>query len=87
MYYNKAGEMIVEASNMWKPRMSSKENSAQKTKETAAKLMFDESLPYLLKAHEIRPTHINTINSLKNIYTRNADEVNRLKMEELLNSL
>jgi len=87
MYYNKAGELMNESSDMWKPRMSSKQSAAVKLKKASALQLFSESLPYLLKAHEINPSNINTINSLKSIYTRNADEVNRLKMEELLKSL
>ena len=69
---------------MWKPRMTSKEASAQKKLETKAKELFSTAKPYLEIAHEVNPEDVQTIRSLKDIYARTGEDEKFLKMNDLL---
>ena len=84
LYFNQAVEGINTANDMWKPRMTSKEASAQKKLETEAKELFTTAKPYLEIAHEVNPEHVQTIRSLKDIYARTGEDENFLKMNDLL---
>ena len=84
LYFNQAVQGINSANDMWKPRMTSKEASAQKKLETEAKELFSTAKPYLEIAHEVSPEDVQTIRSLKDIYARTGEDDLFLKMNDLL---
>ena len=70
LYFNKAVQMVNEANDMWKPRMSKDEATKQKELEDGGKAMFSTALPYLEKALEVEPDDRETLRSLRDIYAR-----------------
>ncbi|NOZ45623.1 MAG: tetratricopeptide repeat protein [Chlorobi bacterium] len=65
IYYNMAGDIIKAANDNLK--LTNKQYEAEKQK---AYDQFKVALPYLEKAHEIKPEHIETMISLKEMYYR-----------------
>ncbi len=65
LYVNQAADILAKANDL--PLDAVKEYEVQKAK---ADEMLDKSLPYLEKAHELMPDDVNTMVSLKEIYTR-----------------
>lgn len=70
LYFNKAVQMVNEANDMWKPRMSKDEATKQKELEDGGKAMFSTALPYLEKALDVEPEDRETLRSLRDIYAR-----------------
>ena len=54
LYFNKAVQMVNEANDMWKPRMSNR-ICHQKELEEGGKAMFSTALPYLEQALAVEP--------------------------------
>jgi len=65
LYVNQAADILDKANNL--PLDAVKEYDAQKA---LADEMLRKSLPYLEKSHELTPDDVNTMVSLKEIYTR-----------------
>ncbi|MAO45826.1 MAG: hypothetical protein CL823_01615 [Crocinitomicaceae bacterium] len=84
LYFNQAVQGINKANDMWKPRMTSKEASAQKKLESDAKELFSTAKPYLESAHEVNPEDLQTIRSLKDIYARTGEDEKFKVMNNLL---
>jgi tetratricopeptide (TPR) repeat protein len=84
LYFNQAVQGINNANDMWKPRMTSKEASAQKKLESSAKDMFSTAKPYLEMAFSVNPQDLQTIRSLKDIYARTGEDDKFLQMNDLL---
>ncbi len=74
LYFNQAVQGINEANDMWKPRMTKSESAAQKAMEDKAKGLFETAKPYLELAHQTQPEDIETMRSLRDIYTRTGDD-------------
>ena len=85
LYFNDAASLFNEANAMWKPRMSKTESAALEAAESAAKEYLQMALPYLEAAHDALPEDINTIRTLRDIYTRTGQDELREKMNQLLN--
>lgn len=84
LYFNKAVQMVNEANDMWKPRMSSAESAKQKELEEGGKEGLGMALPFLETARNVQPDDRETLRSLREIYTRTGDDE---KMMEVINTL
>ena len=87
LYFNKAVQMVNEANDMWKPRMSKVESAKQKELEDGGKAMFSTALPYLEKALDIQPDDRETLRSLRDIYARVGMDEKMLEVSAKLKSL
>ena len=87
LYFNKAVQMVNEANDMWKPRMSKDEATKQKELEDGGKAMFSTALPYLEKALEVEPEDRETLRSLRDIYARVGMDEKMLEVSSKLKSL
>jgi len=87
LYFNKAVQMVNEANDMWKPRMSKDEATKQKELEDGGKAMFSTALPYLEKALEVEPEDRETLRSLRDIYARVGMDEKMLEVSAKLKSL
>lgn len=79
LYFNRAVEMVNAANEI-----PTNQNSKYKAAVDAANAVFEQALPYLEKAHEVKPTDESTMRSLKDIYIRTDREEEYLKMKEML---
>ena len=87
LYFNKAVQMINEANDMWKPRMSKDEATKQKELEDGGKAMFSTALPYLEKALDVEPEDRETLRSLRDIYARVGMDEKMLEISAKLKTL
>ena len=87
LYFNKAVQMVNEANDMWKPRMSKDEATKQKELEDGGKAMFSTALPYLEKALKVEPEDRETLRSLRDIYARVGMDEKMLEVSAKLKSL
>ena len=87
LYFNKAVQMVNEANDMWKPRMSKDEATKQKELEDGGKAMFSTALPYLEKALEVEPEDRETLRSLRDIYARVGMDEKMLEVSAKLKAL
>ena len=87
LYFNKAVQMVNEANDMWKPRMSKDEAAKQKELEEGGKAMFSTALPYLEKALEVEPDDRETLRSLRDIYARVGMDEKMLEVSAKLKTL
>ena len=87
LYFNKAVQMVNEANDMWKPRMSNDEAAKQKDLEEGGKAMFSTALPYLEKALEVEPNDRETLRSLRDIYARVGMDEKMLEVSAKLKTL
>lgn len=79
IYVNRAAELQSMANNL---PLSENEKYEKMKKE--ADSMLQEAMPMLEKAHEIDPTDVNTMNSLKEIYARLNEKEKREKISKKL---
>ncbi len=86
LYFNKAVKGINDANEMWKPRMTKSEATAQKKLEDDSKAMFSTAKPFLESAFAADNKDVETIRSLKDIYARTGDDDKFMEMNELLKS-
>ncbi|NNF01069.1 MAG: tetratricopeptide repeat protein [Bacteroidia bacterium] len=68
LYFNQGAELYNAANDI--PPNKLKEYQAAKAKFEAK---FKEAMPYLEKAHELKPDDFDTMNSLKQLYARTGD--------------
>ena len=87
LYFNKAVQMVNEANDMWKPRMSKDEATKQKELEDGGKAMFSTALPYLEKALDVEPEDRETLRSLRDIYARVGMDEKMLEISAKLKTL
>lgn len=87
LYFNKAVQMVNEANDMWKPRMSKDEAAKQKDLEEGGKAMFSTALPYLETALEVEPNDRETLRSLRDIYARVGMDEKMLEVSAKLKTL
>ena len=87
LYFNKAVQMVNEANDMWKPRMSKDEATKQKELEDGGKAMFSTALPYLEKALDVEPEDRETLRSLRDIYARIGMDEKMLEISAKLKTL
>ena len=87
LYFNKAVQMVNEANDMWKPRMSKEEAAKQKNLEEGGKAMFSTALPYLETALEVEPNDRETLRSLRDIYARVGMDEKMLEVSAKLKTL
>ena len=87
LYFNKAVQMVNEANDMWKPRMSDSEAAKQKTLEDGGKAMFSTALPYLEQALTVQPEDRETLRSLRDIYARVGMDDKMLEVSSKLKTL
>ena len=87
LYFNMAVQMVNEANDMWKPRMSKDEATKQKELEDGGKAMFSTALPYLEKALEVEPEDRETLRSLRDIYARVGMDEKMLEVSTKLKTL
>jgi len=87
LYFNKAVQMVNEANDMWKPRMSKEDAAKQKELEDGGKAMFSTALPYLEKALEVQPDDRETLRSLRDIYARVGMDDKMLEVSAKLKSM
>ena len=76
----KAVQGINAANDMWKPRMTKAESDAQKKLEDDAKALFETAKPYLEAAHATDANDLETMRSLRDIYTRTGDDDKMLEL-------
>ena len=86
LYFNKAVNGINDANELWKPRMSRSEASAQKKLEDDSKEMFSTAKPFLESAFAADNKDVETIRSLKDIYARTGEDDKFIEMNNLLKS-
>jgi tetratricopeptide (TPR) repeat protein len=86
LYFNKAVNGINDANELWKPRMSRTEASAQKKLEDDSKEMFSTAKPFLESAFAADNKDVETIRSLKDIYARTGEDDKFIEMSNLLKS-
>ena len=86
LYFNKAVKGINDANEMWKPRMTKSEATAQKKLEDDSKAMFSTAKPFLESAFAADNKDVETIRSLKDIYARTGDDDKFMEMNDLLKS-
>jgi tetratricopeptide (TPR) repeat protein len=86
LYFNKAVNGINDANELWKPRMSRTEASAQKKLEDDSKEMFSTAKPFLESAFAADSKDVETIRSLKDIYARTGEDDKFIEMNNLLKS-
>lgn len=87
LYFNKAVQMVNDANDMWKPRMSSAEATKQKELEDGGKAMFSTALPYLERALQVDPDDRETLRSLRDIYARVGMDEKMLEVSAKLKTL
>lgn len=87
LYFNMAVQMVNEANDMWKPRMSSTESTKQKELEDGGKAMFSTALPYLESALAVQPDDRETLRSLRDIYARVGMDDKMLEVSAKLKTL
>jgi tetratricopeptide (TPR) repeat protein len=87
LYFNQAVQMVNEANDMWKPRMSKEEATKQKNLEEGGKAMFSTALPYLETALEVEPNDRETLRSLRDIYARVGMDEKMLEVSAKLKTL
>lgn len=87
LYFNKAVQMVNDANDMWKPRMSKDESAKQKEMEQGGKAMFSTALPYLEKALEMDGNDRETLRSLRDIYARVGMDEMMLEVSAKLKSM
>lgn len=87
LYFNKAVQMVNDANDMWKPRMSKDESAKQTEMEKGGKAMFSTALPYLEKALEVDPEDRETLRSLRDIYARVGLDDKMLEVSAKLKSM
>ena len=87
LYFNKAVQMVNDANDMWKPRMSKDESAKQKEMEQGGKAMFSTALPYLEKALEMDGNDRETLRSLRDIYARVGMDEKMLEVSAKLKSM
>jgi tetratricopeptide (TPR) repeat protein len=87
LYFNKAVQMVNDANDMWKPRMSSAEATKQKELEDGGKAMFSTALPYLERALQVDPNDRETLRSLRDIYARVGMDEKMLEVSAKLKTL
>ena len=87
LYFNKAVQMVNEANDMWKPRMSKDEATKQKELEDGGKAMFSTALPYLEEALDVEPEDRETLRSLRDIYARVGMDEKMLEISAKLKTL
>ncbi|GAB4384490.1 MAG: hypothetical protein Kow0075_16510 [Salibacteraceae bacterium] len=63
LYYNRGAEMLNSAASI-------SDDAAYKKAKTAGEEQLKAALPYLEKAHELRPDDVSTMTSLKELYAR-----------------
>lgn len=80
LYFNQAVQGINAANDMWKPRMTKAESDAQKQMENEAKSLFETAKPYLEAAHATDANDLETMRSLRDIYTRTGDDDKMLEL-------
>ena len=80
LYFNQAVQGINAANDMWKPRMTKAESDAQKKLEDDAKALFETAKPYLEAAHATDANDLETMRSLRDIYTRTGDDDKMLEL-------
>lgn len=86
LYFNKAVNGINVSNEMWKPRMTKSEASAQKKLEDDSKALFFIAKPYLEAALASNSKDLETIRSLKDIYARTGEDDKFIEMSNLLKS-
>lgn len=86
MYFNDAVKEINVANELWKPRMTKAETADQKAHEDAAKQLFAQAQPYLEAARAANPEDIDTLRSLRDIYTRTGDDEKMLEITRILDA-
>ena len=86
LYFNQAVNGINDANELWKPRMSRTEASAQKKLEDDSKEMFSTAKPFLESAFAADNKDVETIRSLKDIYARTGEDDKFIEMNNLLKS-
>lgn len=86
-YYNKAAFAKNSTNDLWKPRMSSQEKTILENMEREAQQNFESALIYFKAAHDINPSDIETIRTLRDIYTITKQEELRVEMDALLKTL
>jgi tetratricopeptide (TPR) repeat protein len=86
LYFNQAVKEYKEADELWKPRMSRSEASAQKKLEDDSKEMFSTAKPFLESAFAADNKDVETIRSLKDIYARTGEDDKLIEMQNLLKS-
>ncbi|MFB6258655.1 MAG: tetratricopeptide repeat protein [Flavobacteriales bacterium] len=77
LYYNR-GIYVIKASNTLKGQTKYEEEIKEAEKD------FERALPYLKKAHEIKPDDTQTIKSLRNVYSRLGKEKKAKEMQNRL---
>ena len=87
LYFNKAVQMVNEANDIWKPRMSKDEATKQKELEDGGKAMFSTALPYLEQALDVEPEDRETLRSLRDIYARVGMDEKMLEVSARLKTL
>ena len=80
LYFNQAVQGINAANDMWKPRMTKAESDAQKQMENDAKSLFETAKPYLEAAHATDANDLETMRSLRDIYTRTGEDDKMLEL-------
>ena len=80
LYFNQAVQGINAANDMWKPRMTKAESDAQKHMENDAKSLFETAKPFLEAAHATDANDLETMRSLRDIYTRTGDDDKMLEL-------
>ena len=80
LYFNQAVQGINAANDMWKPRMTKAESDAQKQMENDAKSLFETAKPFLEAAHATDANDLETMRSLRDIYTRTGDDDKMLEL-------
>ncbi len=87
LYFNKAVQMVNDANDMWKPRMSKDESAKQTEMEKGGKAMFSSALPYLESALDVDPDDRETLRSLRDIYARVGMDDKMLEVSAKLKSM
>lgn len=79
LYYNRGAEMLNEANNIL-------DEAKYKTAKTAAEDQLKAALPYLEKAHSLKPDDVETMTSLKLLYSRTNQMDKYNEINEKLNN-
>lgn len=87
LYFNMAVQMVNDANDMWKPRMSKDESTKQKSLEDGGKAMFSTALPYLEQALAVDANDRETLRSLRDIYARVGMDEKMLEVSAKLKTL
>jgi tetratricopeptide (TPR) repeat protein len=87
LYFNMAVQMVNDANDMWKPRMSKDESANQIELEKNGKAMFSTALPYLEHALAVDANDRETLRSLRDIYARVGMDDKMLEVSAKLKTL